>query len=464
MATRFYSNVEYGSSGGRGSNDPDLIYYNACIVNNNITNNDPNGYNGIGNNEDVQVVFNDQRQMPILQNASEYNMSVVRFDLAGATKSLPLFVPRIVPGQDDIDLTIYSLYMNCTVSIKPPAGATTYQTFTAEAPIRWVAQYNTANNVPITANPQQVFNSDYYFCDSYSWWCTRVNQCANTLQVEILNDLVSAGIPLTTQLQTAQDSLSFEGSPSPRLFYNPVTKLFSWSFDANYWGGAFYSNNSKSPYLAPDGNTYTYNFSIGMDTNLETLLTNFVINYSDQPAFDIFLNLFPANVNAVFVSPQQIAIDTNPTTGVAYTTPAAGGHVRYVITQDYQSTSGNWSPIDSIVITSTKLPISQEIVAPAPGTFGTSDLGFNAGTSGAAFQQVIADIQVGATGADEWRQYMKYEPSAEYRVLSFNKSQEPIQNIDFVVWWRNRYDNNLYPLRLYNGSAVSIKVLFRRKY
>ena len=102
-------------------------------------------------------------------------------------------------------------------------------------------------------------------------------------------------------------------------------------------------------------------------------------------------------------------------------------------------------------------------MAPAPGAFGSSDLGFSAGTSGAAFQQVVADMQCGATGADEWRQYMKYEPLAEYRMLAFNKSTEPIQNVDFLVWWRNRYDNNLYPLRLYNGSSVSIKVMFRRK-
>ena len=459
MATRFYSNVEYNSYGGRGSNDPDMIYYNACIVNNNIGNGDPNGFVGVGEYEDNQVIFNDQRQLPILQNASEYNMSVIRFDLAGATKSLPLFVPRIVPGQDDINLTIYNLHMSLVVQIINPGNPTTFQTFEGTQPIKWVAQYSTSNNTPLTAKPNQIFSTDYYYCDSYTWWCQLVNATAISLQGDLLDMAVAAGIVLSPALETFRlTPAENQGSPAPNLFYNPVTKLFSWSFDSNYWGAGFATNNSYTS----GGITYKYNFYIGMDTNLETLLTNFVIAYADKPYSNPLFN-FPANVNEVIVTPQQIAIDTDPTTGLAYTSPGTGGHIRYVITQDYGSTSGNWSPIDSIVITSTKLPISQEIIAPAPGTFGSSDLGFNAGTSGAAFQQIIADIQVGNTGAEEWRQYMEYEPKAEYRVISFNKSQEPIQNIDFLVWWRNRYDNNLYPLRLYNGSAVSIKVLFRRK-
>lgn len=435
MATRFYSNVEYGTQGGRGSNDPDIIYYNACIVNNGITDEEPNGY---GTNQDRQVVFNDQRQMPILQNASEYVMSVIRFDLAGATKSLPLFVPRIVPGQKDIDLTIYKVSVSVAVSQQStPANLVFYE---AIAPIRWLPQYLTEDNRPTTANPQQIFSTDYYYCDSYAWWADRVNDAVQSALTILTSDLLKKGIIIPD-------------SPQPNLFYNPVTKLFSWSFDARYWG-----DSATSAY---DVSGYKFLFQLGIDTNLETLLTNFKINYNstnNAPPFST-----QPYINIVNIWPQQIAIETDPTTGQPYTNPNDKGYVRYVITQDYASTSGNWSPIDSIVITSTKLPISQEIIAPAPGTFGSSDLGFSAGTTGAAFQQVIADIQVGIGGAEEWRQYIEYQAMAEYRILSFNKSTEPIQNIDFLVWWRNRYDNNLYPLRLYNGSAVSIKVMFRRK-
>lgn len=443
MATRFYSNVEYTHS-GRGSNDPDIIYYNACIVNNNTTDGLPNGDSDPGSYVDTQVVFNDQRQLPILQNASEYNMSVIRFDLAGATKSLPLFVPRIVPGQTDIDLTIYKVFVSCeVVSEADPASLVYYD---SEQSIMWQPQYLTLNNQPTTASPQQFFNTDYYFCDSYSWWADLVNTAVKAALTNVLIAIGANGKPDP-----------WVSSPPPNLFYNPVTKLFSWSFDARFWG-----DNATTNYInGSPGAGYKYRFYLGIDTNLETLLTNFKVRFDNRN--DGLPKWTYPFVSEITAWPQQIAIDTDPTTGQPYTNPNDGGYVRYIVTQDYQSTSGNWSPVDSVVITSTKLPITQEIIAPAPGTFGSSDLGFSSGTSGAAFQQVIADIQVGGDGADEWRQYMEYQPKAEYRLLSFNKSQEPIQNIDFLVWWRNRYDNNLYPLRLYNGSAVSIKVMFRRK-
>lgn len=444
MATRFYSNVEYGSS--RGSNDPDMIYYNASIVNNNIGNGDPTGYNGSGNAQDAQVIFNDNRQTPILQNASEYNMSVIRFDLAGATKSLPLFVPRIVPNQANPDLTIYNVSVSVGVSLSTNPTSLTY--YTATRPIIWAPQYRTRDNYPIDAIPQQLFNSDYYYCDSFSWWCDLVNEAVLNAILDIGIKLTAAGIPNTP--------VSPANSPVPNLFYNPVTKLFSWSFDARFWGG----DDSTSSFIPSTGTGYKYKYQLALDTNLETLLTNFKTFYDNTVT-----PVFPLNtdLNLVVVWKQQIAIDTDATTGQPYVDANSTGHVRYVITQDYESISGNWSPVDAICITSTKLPISPEIVAPAPGTFGNSDYGISSATTGAAFQNIIADIVVGKGGAQEWRQFIGYLPTAEYRVISLNKSQEPIQNIDFFVWWRNRYDNNLYPLRLYNGSAVSIKIMFRRK-
>jgi len=455
MATRFYSNVEYSNS-ARGNNDADVIYYNASIVNNNIANGDPKGFNGVGQYEDTQVVFNDVRQLPILQNASEYNMSVIRFELAGAGKSLPLFVPRIVPGQNDINLTVYNLYMSLVIA-EQVSSVTTTRVYEAQAPIMWEPQYRTQNNTPSTANPQQQFGSDYYFCDSYKWWCQLVNATAQALQSDLLAQAVADGVPLPPNLEEAVTSSSVSGSPAPNLFYNPVTKLFSWSFDAQYWGSGYATSTLYTP---PSSATqYRYGFRMGMDTNLETLLTNFLIFYNDSQT----LGGFPPNVNEIIVTPQQIAIDTDPTTGQAYTNPNDGGHVRYVITQDYESISGNWSPIDSVVITTTKLPITPEVVAPAPGTFGNSDNGFNSGTTGAAFQSVIGDVQCGKGGAQEWRQYIEYMPNAEYKMMSLGRSQEPINNIDMLLWWRCRYDNNLYPLRLYNGSAVSVKIMFRRK-
>jgi hypothetical protein len=38
-----------------------------------------------------------------------------------------------------------------------------------------------------------------------------------------------------------------------------------------------------------------------------------------------------------------------------------------------------------------------------------------------------------------------------------------ITNIDIQVFWKNRLDNKLYPIRMFNYSSVSMKMMFRRK-
>jgi hypothetical protein len=444
MATRFYSNVEYGSS-GRGSNDPDYIYYNATIVNNNIANSDPNGFNGVGNYDDPQVVFNDMRQQPIMQNPSDYNMSVIRFDLAGATKSLPLFIPRIVPNQPNRDLTVYNVTVNVNV-VSGAAPPLDNLIFFNTQPVIWESENVTPDNLPPEPVVNQNLSTDYYYCNTYQSWAVLVNKAVALAYATVLTQLAAiSAVP--AEVST---------SPPPRLFFNPVDRLFSWSFDARFWG-ADHTNTA----LTFNGVSANFQFNVGLDCNLETLLTNFRTGFVS--GVEALLSWGTSGVSIIRVDGQQIAIDIDPTTGLPYTTPNATGHVRYVVTQDYGSISGCWSPCDSIVITSTKLPITPEFVAPAPGLVGASDFGINVGTTGSAIQPIIADVQVGHKGADDWRGYILYDPQAEYRMLSLGRSTDPLVNVDLFIWWRNRYDNNLYPLRLYNGSSVSVKILFRRK-
>jgi hypothetical protein len=68
-----------------------------------------------------------------------------------------------------------------------------------------------------------------------------------------------------------------------------------------------------------------------------------------------------------------------------------------------------------------------------------------------------------AEGAEGYRQFIYYVPTAEYRMASFEKSRQEIRQIDIQVWWKNRLDGQLYPLQMYNLSSVSIKILFRKR-
>jgi hypothetical protein len=87
--------------------DPDYVYYNADIVNNTTDDQTASG-DAI---QDPNIIFNEQRDFPILQDISKYNFSIVRFTMNGANLDLPLFIPtiRTGTGQVNVNLTTFGL-------------------------------------------------------------------------------------------------------------------------------------------------------------------------------------------------------------------------------------------------------------------------------------------------------------------------------------------------------------------
>ena len=102
------------------------IYYDLNIVNNNQdTKNGP-----------PQLVFNDIRNSAILQNPSDYFLSVIRFTLQTAN-SLPIWIPEIdVSDNLDSDKTIYSFTLK-------------YKTFTSEQRYVYYAPENNLSPPPM---------------------------------------------------------------------------------------------------------------------------------------------------------------------------------------------------------------------------------------------------------------------------------------------------------------------------
>jgi hypothetical protein len=118
-----------------------------------------------------------------------------------------------------------------------------------------------------------------------------------------------------------------------------------------------------------------------------------------------------------------------------------------------------------VVFTSTLLPIKAESTG-APVILGEGNLGFSSATVQSAFQPIITDISLDTQqggGASLYRQFIYYAPSAEYRLSDFSASKQDIRNIDIQVYWKNRLDNQLYPINMFNLSSVSIKVMFKHK-
>ena len=81
-------------------------YLDLDVVNNNLN----------SNTNAPQLRFEENRNTPFLDgDCSEYFCSIVRFSIQTGN-SLPIFIPRVITGQGDINLTVYGVMMNMTVT------------------------------------------------------------------------------------------------------------------------------------------------------------------------------------------------------------------------------------------------------------------------------------------------------------------------------------------------------------
>jgi hypothetical protein len=134
----------------------------------------------------------------------------------------------------------------------------------------------------------------------------------------------------------------------------------------------------------------------------------------------------------------------------------------WIVKQDYNSTNSLWSPIQSIVFTSALIPVKSEYTA-KPIKLGENNV-TGSSSSASAFEPLICDFVVDQQQekAEGWRDFTLYEPTAEYKLSSFQASHDEIRNIDVQVFWKYRLTGELIPLSMFNCSDVSIKMMFRK--
>lgn len=226
----------------------------------------------------------------------------------------------------------------------------------------------------------------------------------------------------------------------------PICRLF---FNANMFG--LFANYDNTYYNAPGANSITLG-TLSPDGYVNEILAT---NKAFQNIADFRLSPYTGLGPLGYVP-------TSATGGTI--TPNMINRVYYIAQQDYSSTDSLWSPCSSIVFTSTLLPIKTEATG-APVILGASNLGFSQATVQSAFQPIITDISLDTSSgnADAYRRFIYYAPSAEYRLSDFSASKQDIRNIDIQVFWKNRLDNQLYPINMFNLSSVSIKVMFKHK-
>ena len=461
---------------------PDYIYYNANIINNNTNDLDTL----LVDSPDPQIRFNETRDAALVKDASQYHFSIIRFTMSGPGRNLPLFIPSVQIGQSDPNLTIYSVAVTYQQKWNI-SGGQTLNLAIAPTPtfITYVPEVTGTTIAPVPRAPttQQDLSTEYYYVYTYQSWLNCVNTAIQTAYSTLWSltqtawniGVVALGQTLLANpfpFPTLNDFLALVNPP--QIIYSPTTQLFTIYGDAEGYGtriGAFINAPYVGP-ATPGRNTASVN-RLFMNANLWGLFANFPFKYwnsttitspAGQP--DFTAGAVPEGYAYEILFPNLLYTNVlNQLANSAYVpaTPYQQRKNLWINTQGFPSTDQLWSPISSIVFTTTLLPIRNEATG-QPVVLGTGNLG-NAATSQSAFTPIITDIaqDQNVLGGATYKSFTIYTPSAEYRMSDLSSSRQDIRSIDIQVFWRNRLDNQLYPVRMLNQSTVSIKCMFRHK-
>ena len=496
-----------------GPEEPDYIYYNADIINNN--NQDkaglvqgPPSYVVL---PDPQIRFNETRDKALIHNAANYHFSIVRFSMNGANLDLPLFIPSIVSGQ------IYDAY-----AVQYGLQSVYSMTFTyqqmwnvdvggpVEIQAQTIAEYmywRPQNRNDILAPPpalDQPIGPTNQDLSSRWWWANDYTYVLSLLNADVLqygwNDLYIAFQAAWTTAQAAQgfttpmpyatyqDFINGVGVP-PQITWNPDNKRMTFFADSDCFGERL---TNFVDLTAPGTPAYPPYCRVFMNNNMYGLFSGFSTIYYNEstiPSTYPVTAAWPLNPYSTLTQVEnatQELMFTNrffenvvdyrtpnyagtPPLGYVPTIPVNLQKVYWSIYQDFSCVDTLWSPIASLVFQSSLMPIVKEAINP-PTDLGTGNLAQSiaksngVGVAQSAFSPIITDVAIDqfGSGADAYRHFIYYAPTAEYRLSDTTGNQE-IRNIDISVFWKARLTGQIYPIQMFNLSSVGIKVMFRKK-
>jgi len=351
---------------------------------------------------------------------------------------------------------------------------------------------------------QQDIASRYYWVQTYQHWVDLVNQTLLQAQINLwttFNNNWTDYLPVITSPNPyAGNFTAFQALiQTPQLIYDPTNGFFRIIADSDGYGQRLEPFVSTSPGLAtaPQSRLFFNSNMYGLFTNFNNIywnntqiVTNVINNVLYRPltgtglppiAFGPtlgfpFAQVYPGGVvpsgyvnEIIFTNKSyQNVVDYRlaPYSGTAPLgyVPVANAKVYWELIQDYKSTDSLWSPISSLVFTTTLLPIKSE-ASSQPNILGTSNTGDSRATSASAFTPIITDVALDTSqgGSSDYRQFIYYAPNAEYRMSALTTSVQEIRNINIAVYWKNRLNNQLYPVNMFNLSSVSLKFMFRHK-
>jgi hypothetical protein len=407
----FYNNINVA-----GSLNSNHIYYNISVQDNGSgTDISSNGVptEAASNNQELIYTFNESRAAPYLARPCDYFLAVVRFTID--SPNLPVFIAQPIIGQSDVNKTIY------TVTIMKADGVP------HKASVMWKPDnlYATIPTGPVTQKMVSPAPS-YYYCNSYQHFVDCINNA----------------------LVTAAASASIN---APYVYFDATTRLFQLGGELD-----IYRTDSNGNILAPGiANIY---FNVPLLNLLASLPSKYVAGKAIVTSGD--------NKQLDYKMILSTGSDVAGLTGQPYITnvrkrpfPLAPDINDVYAIQEY-STLSLWSPITAILFKTTLLSTAPENMG-TPIVYQNNNQDANETSQNAEILNVLVDHYAPLTDGTEYKPYIYYEPTGEYKLTDLY-GREPVDAIDIQVYWRDSF-GNLIPFYLGIGCSSTLKILFRKK-
>lgn len=365
-----------------------------------------------------QLLFDERRTSSIVDKASDYEMSIIRFQCD--TYSLPVYLAEIQPGSNDPNEMIHEVAM-----IYRYSSIQSDDRHSKEQKLVWIPADKTQPIPPAPSTQKSGFQVllPYYYAFDY----------------QHVIKIVNAGLALAFGELQADALLNSGIYPVDFQTYTPP--FFNWDVATN--------------------SAILYSRTIFDSSNVNPTLLNPQIELYFNPTLYAMFNSLPIN-KRVLLNDLGLPVYNFPVYQIMCD-PNHGGNLvqglfnltneRFIKTEMLYSTVSEWTPVSSIIFTSSTLPIIVNELSEPKITYNNNTVQLS--RPGNNFSTIVTDLVT-----DEgYRGSLLYVPNAQYRLISLTTDM-PIRHVDLQVYWKLKQTGELVPFTLPSGGSCSVKIGF----
>lgn len=447
------------------------IYYNAIIQ--------PDPRNGP---QSILCKYSENLAQAIIDNPNDYYCSIIRFILP--IDAIPTVIFPVDLYQDPA--TFNYLQSNLVLGINlggsfpvpptptPPPTPTTY---TGAVPVGGTNFYaNVIYDPPSNTPPPTTGVVSYDQSLSAFYWIYSIQQMINMFNKALNTAMIAAAMPLLYLvtltvpsnatigdiyrdshgskytvnvtivggvLLTLNDTFN-SGPPIPAT--NGVLTKVSGLGDSTIGYTNYTATGIARPYYTYDPVTQLISLHVDDEfiaTGAKIFMNKYMVNY--LASFNLYFDA--STVSATPQDRSQLHFHNLSVLPKGQTSP-------YIITQNF-TTISLWFALRRIIVTSSTLPITPEVLPAGGGRTGTSESGI------VNYMPVVTDFAVALDDANQLQEVLIYNPTAQYRLVDMT-SNSPLNKIDLSFYWEDRF-NNILPVSLSAYQQASVKLGFFKK-